>query len=105
MKNGASFARPLPEIYHGAYIQPPWGSDANAWATMSVFSDQQMHAGPMFFAGSLTQREDCNDACGKGNNLPWEGFQLLSGALASNTTSRQAMRWSTDIKIQFTPTP
>ncbi len=99
------FARPLPEIYHGAYVQPPWGSDANAWATLSVFSDQQMHGGPMLFAGSLTQREDCSETCGKGNNLPWEGFQLLSGALASNTTSRQAMRWSTDMREQPTPTP
>jgi hypothetical protein len=54
----------------------------------------------MFFAGSLTQRERCLDNCGKGNNLPWEGFQLLSGALASNTTTRQAMRWSTDINYQ-----
>jgi hypothetical protein len=100
------FARPLPEIYHGAYTQPPWGSDANAWATLSVFSDQQMHAGPILFAGSLTQREDnCYESCKKGNNVPWEGFQLLSGALASNTTSRQAMRWSTDMKEQPTPTP
>jgi hypothetical protein len=99
------FARPLPEIYTGIGIHPPWGSNANAWATMSVFSDQQMHAGPMLFAGSLTERESCNDACGYGNNYPWEGFQLLSGALASNPTTRQGMRWSTDIKKQQTPTP
>ena len=99
------FARPLPEIYHAATVQPPWGSDANAWATMSVFSDQQMHAGPMFFAGSLTERESCNDTCGYGNNYPWEGFQLLSGALASNPTTRQGMHWSTDMKKQQTPTP
>lgn len=90
---------------HGAYVQPPWGSDANAWATLSVFSVKTMAAGPMFFAGSLTQREACLDNCGSGNNLSWEGFQLLSGALASNTTTRQAMRWSTDMKKQPTPTP
>jgi hypothetical protein len=83
------FARPLPEIYHGAYVQPPWGTDANAWATLSAFSANTMSAGPMFFAGSLTQRERCLDNCNKGNNLPWEGFQLLSGVLASNTTTRQ----------------
>jgi hypothetical protein len=95
------FARPLPEIYHGAYVQPPWGTDANAWATLSVFSANTMSAGPMFFAGSLTQREDnCYESCNKGNNVPWEGFQLLSGALASNTTTRQAMRWSTDMSLQ-----
>jgi hypothetical protein len=99
------FARPLPEIYHGAYVQPPWSSDANARATLSVFSDQQMHAGPMFFAGSLTQRESCDDSCGYGNNYPWEGFQLLSGALASNTTTRLAMFWSTDMYTQPTFTP
>jgi hypothetical protein len=99
------FARPLPEIYTGIGIHPPWGSNANAWATMSVFSDQQMHAGPMLFAGSLTERGRCPDACGDGNNYPWEGFQLLSGALASNPTPRQGMRWSTDIKYQPTPTP
>jgi hypothetical protein len=95
--NGLRFARPLPEIYHGIGIHPPWGSDANAWQALNVFSYQQMSAGPMFFVGTLTERLSCNDACGDGNNYPWEGFQLLSRALASDVTSRQAMRWSTDI--------
>jgi hypothetical protein len=54
----------------------------------------------MFFVGSLTEREDCDDACAKGNNYSWEGFQLLSRALASNVTTRQGMRWSTDIEFQ-----
>jgi hypothetical protein len=51
----------------------------------------------MFFVGSLTEREDCDDACAKGNNYSWEGFQLLSRALASKVTTRQAIRWTTDI--------
>jgi hypothetical protein len=96
-KGGYHFARPLPEIYHGIGIHPPWGSDANAWQALNVFSYQQMSAGPMFFVGTLTERLSCNDACGDGNNYPWEGFQLLSRTLASNVTTRQAMRWSTDI--------
>jgi hypothetical protein len=95
--NGLRFARPLPEIYHGIGIHPPWGSDANAWQDLNVFSYQQMSAGPMFFVGTLTERTGCRDNCGTGNNYPWEGFQLLSRALASNVTTRQAMRWSTDI--------
>jgi hypothetical protein len=99
------FARPLPEIYHGHSVSYPWGTDASAWRDLSVFSVKTMAAGPMFFAGSLTQRESCLDNCGSGNNLSWEGFQLLSGALASNTNTRQAMRWSTDMKKQPTPTP
>jgi hypothetical protein len=99
-RNGGRFARPLPEIYHGYASSLPWGSDANAWKALNVFSDQQMFAGPMYFVGSLTQRARCEDNCGQGNNYPWEGFQLLSRALASNTTTRQAMRWSTDITLQ-----
>jgi hypothetical protein len=98
--NESHFARPVPEIYHGAIIQPPWGSDANAWQKLSVFSNDQMLSGPIFFVGSLTQRARCDDACLNGNNYPWEGFQLLSRALASNTTTRQAMRWSADIALQ-----
>jgi hypothetical protein len=98
--NEARFARPLPEIYHNAVAHPPWGSDANPWQALSIFSYQQMNAGPMYFVGSLTQRARCDDNCGSGNNYPWEGFQLLSRALASNTTTRQAMRWSTDIALQ-----
>jgi hypothetical protein len=54
----------------------------------------------LFFVGTLTQRMRCGDTCGWGNNYPWEGFQLLSRALASNVTTRQAMRWSTDIEFQ-----
>ncbi len=100
MKNGYHFARPLPEIYHGYASHLPWGSDAGAWKDLSVFSDAQMHADPMFFVGTLTQRMRCGDTCGWGNNYPWEGFQLLSRALASNVTTRQAMRWSTDIEFQ-----
>jgi hypothetical protein len=99
-KGGYRFARPLPEIYHGYASSLPWGSDANAWQALNVFSYQQMSAGPMFFVGTLTERLSCNDACDQGNNYPWEGFQLLSRALASNTITRQAMRWSVDITLQ-----
>ena len=98
--NESHFARPVPEIYHNAIPHPPWGSDATAWQQLSVFSNNQMLSGPMFFVGSLTQRARCDDACGSGNNYPWEGFQLLSRALTSNTTTRQAMRWSADIALQ-----
>jgi hypothetical protein len=98
--NETHFARPLPEIYHGYASSTPWGSDANAWKALSVFSYNQLFAGPMYFVGSLTQRARCDDNCGQGNNYPWEGFQLLSRALASNTTTRQAMRWSADIALQ-----
>ncbi len=100
--NGQShFARPLPEIYHGYASSLPWGSDAKAWQALNVFSYQQKSAGPMFFLGTLTQRLSCKDNCDQGNNYPWEGFQLLSGALASNTATRQAMHWSTDIGYQY----
>jgi hypothetical protein len=44
--NSYHYARPLPEIYHGYASSPPWGTDANPWKDLSVFSDQQMHAGP-----------------------------------------------------------
>jgi hypothetical protein len=90
----------LPEIYHGYASSPPWGTDANPWKDLSNFSDTQMHAGPMFFVGTLTERIGCRDNCSYPNNYPWEGFQLLSRALASNVTTRQAMRWSTDIEYQ-----
>jgi hypothetical protein len=99
--NGQShFARPLPEIYYGHSGSYTWGTDATAWKNLSASSNPPYYAGPMLFAGSLTQRENCDDSCGKGNNYPWEGFQLLSGALASNTTTRQAMHWSADIDYQ-----
>jgi hypothetical protein len=62
--------------------------------------ERQQSTGPMFFVGTLTERLSCKDDCGDGNNYPGEGFQLLSGALASDTTSRQAMHWSTDINYQ-----
>jgi hypothetical protein len=94
------FARPLPEIYHGHSGSYTWGTDATAWKNLSATSTPPYYVGPMLFAGSLTQRARCNDACDQGNNYWWEGFQLLSGALASNTTTRQAMHWSTDINYQ-----
>jgi hypothetical protein len=96
-KNGYRFARPVPEIYHGYASMLPWGTDANYWKELSRYSNDQQYTGPMFFVGTLTERLSCNDDCGDGNNYPWEGFQLLSRALASNTTTRQAMRWTTAI--------
>jgi hypothetical protein len=98
--NSYHYARPLPEIYHGYYSELPYGSDANHWKNLSVFSANQMNDGPMYFVGSLTERIGCKDNCSDPNNYPWEGFQLLSRALASNVTTRQAMRWSTDIEYQ-----
>jgi hypothetical protein len=99
--NGQShFARPLPEIYHGHSGSLTWGTDATEWKNLSASSNPPYYAGPMLFAGSLTQRARCSDGCDQGNNYWWEGFQLLSGALASDTTSRQAMHWSTDINYQ-----
>jgi hypothetical protein len=102
-KNNHRYARPLPEIYHGYASSPPWGTDATPWKDLSAFSDQQMHAGPMYFVGTLTERIGCRDTCIYPDNYPWEGFQLLSRALASNTTTRQAMHWSTDIEYQPQP--
>jgi hypothetical protein len=100
MKNGNRYARPLPEIYHDYFSDPPWGTDATPWKDLSNFSAAQMHADPMYFVGTLTERIDCRDNCSYPNNYPWEGFQLLSRALASNVTTRQAMRWSSDIEYQ-----
>jgi hypothetical protein len=97
-RNGGRFARPVPEIYHGYASMLPWGTDAYYWKELSRYSNDHQSTGPMFFVGTLTERLSCNDGCGDGNNYPWEGFQLLSRALASNTTTRQAMRWTTDIK-------
>jgi hypothetical protein len=100
-KNGKRFARPLPEIYHGAGTLPPWGTDATAWKDLSLFSANQMSAGKMYFVGTLTQRAECGDGCGSGNNYPWEGYQLLYDALASNPTTIMTLRWSTDISDQL----
>jgi hypothetical protein len=100
LKNGRRFARPLPEIYHSIDSLYPYGTDAKAWKDLSIFSHEQKVADPMFFAGSLTQRGTCNDSCTEGNNYSWEGFHLLSSALASHPTSRMGMRWSTDMSWQ-----
>jgi hypothetical protein len=59
--------------------------------------ERQQSTGPMYLVGTLTERTGCRDNCGDGNNYPWEGFQVLSRALASNTTTLQAMHWSADI--------
>jgi hypothetical protein len=105
-KNGKRFARPLPEIYvryNPSYPQYPWGQNATAWKDLSLFSADQMSAGKMYFVGTLTQRARCGDGCGSGNNYPWEGYNLLYSALASNPTTSMSLRWSTDITIQPTP--
>ncbi len=99
-KNGKRFARPLPEIYHDAETRPPWGTDATAWKDLSLFSVNQMGAGKMYFVGTLTQRAECGDTCGAGNNYPWEGYMLLYDALANNPTTMTSLRWSTDITEQ-----
>jgi len=99
-KNGNRFARPLPQIYHGAESRPPWGTDATAWKDLSIFSADQMGTGKMYFVGTLTQRAECGDGCGEGNNYPWEGYELLYNALASDLTTRMSPRWSTDITEQ-----
>jgi hypothetical protein len=70
-KQGIRIARPLPQIYHRYdpnYPQYPWGYDATQWKDLSLFSINQMNAGPMFFVGTLTQRADCGDGCNLGNN-------------------------------------
>lgn len=100
-KNGKRYARPLPEIYHGAETLPPWGTDATAWKDLSLFSANQMNAGKMYFVGTLTQRARCGDGCGYGNNYPWEGYRLLYDALASNSTTIMRLQWSTDIQNQL----
>lgn len=105
-KNSKRFARPLPEIYvryNSSYPQYPWGQNATAWKDLSLFSADQMSAGKMYFVGTLTQRARCGDGCGSGNNYPWEGYNLLYSALASNPTTSMSLRWSTDITIQPTP--
>ena len=99
-KDGKHFIRPLPEIYHSAHTQSHFGSDANAWRELSRFSIIEMSDGPMFFVGSLSQRAECGDGCGWGNNYPWEGFSLLSRSLASYSATRMGMRWATDIRTQ-----
>lgn len=99
-KNSKRFPRPLPEIYHGSETLPPWGTDATAWKDLSIFSANQMAAEKIYFVGTLTQRAECGDGCGSGNNYPWEGYRLLYDALASNSTTKMALRWSTDITEQ-----
>jgi hypothetical protein len=102
-KYGKRFARPLPEIYHPyneQYPQWPWGPDATTWKDLSLFSAQQMGAGKMYFVGTLTQRAECGEGCGQGNNTPELGYRLLYDALASNPTTSMSIRWSTDIREQ-----
>jgi hypothetical protein len=94
------FARPLPQIYHDSATLSPWGTDATAFQALSLFSATQMGAGKIYFAGSLTQRARCGDACGQGNNYPWKGYALLYRALATNPTTSMRLRWSNDIQIQ-----
>jgi hypothetical protein len=106
VKKGADtkhFARPLPEIYvnyNPLYPQYPWGQNATAWKDLSLFSAMQMNAGKMYFAGSLTQRAECGNNCGAGNNYPWEGYTLLYRALASDPTTSMGLWWLTDIQTQ-----
>jgi hypothetical protein len=80
------------------------GTDRHpAWRRLVVRRpgpERQQSTGPMYFVGTLTERIGCDDNCSYPNNYPWEGFQLLSRALASDTTTRQAMRWSADIEFQ-----
>jgi hypothetical protein len=107
-KSNKRYARPLPEIYtryNPETPQWPWGENATAWKDLSLFSANQMSAGKMYFVGTLTQRARCGDGCGAGNNYPWEGYNLLHDALASNPTTSMSLRWSTDITLQPTPTP
>ncbi len=102
-KSNSRIARPLPQIYHRynpSYPQYPWGVDATQWKDLSLFSANQMNAGPMYFVGSLTQRADCGDGCPNGNNYPEEGYDLLSNALASNPATGHYIRWMTDIGNQ-----
>jgi hypothetical protein len=60
-----------------------------------------MGAGKMYFVGTLTQRAECGDECGEGNNYPWEGYRLLYAALDSNPITSMSLRWSTDISDQL----
>lgn len=102
-KSGVRISRPLPQIYvryNPNFPQYPWGYNATQWKDLSLFSANQMGTGPMFFVGSLTQRANCGEGCTGGNNLPEEGFFLLTDALASNPTTKQNLRWSTDIGNQ-----
>ncbi len=102
-KSGVRVARALPQIYlpyDPSRPQYPWGVNATQWKDLSLFSANQMSAGPITFVGVLTQRARCGDGCTQGNNTPETGYWLLLNALASNTTTKQTPRWSTDISLQ-----
>lgn len=97
------YPRALPQIYHRYdpnRPQYPYGYDATQWRDLSIFSVTQMSASAVHFVGSLTQRARCGDSCTEGNNYPWEGYQLLYGALNSDARTKQGLHWSTDITAQ-----
>lgn len=108
IKNGKRFPRALPEIYHAASSQPPYGTDATAWKSLSVYSIDRKAAGPVWFVGSLTQFARCGAICNDGqgnynNNTPGQGWGLLMDALGSDSRTAQFVRWSTDIRLQSQP--
>jgi hypothetical protein len=103
------FARPLPEIYHKADSQQPYGTDATQWKNVALYSVGASYNtraySAMYFVGSLTQFAQCGATCYAGgityaNNRPEEGYLLLYRALGSSSITRQSVRWSTDIRTQ-----
>lgn len=108
LKNGKRFPRALPEIYHVASSQPPYGTDATAWQSLSAYSIDRKAAGPIWFVGSLTQFARCGPICDDGysqygNNTPEQGWGLLMDALGSDSRTAQIVRWSTDIRKETQP--
>lgn len=88
---GAKPAWPVPEIYWS------YGAHADQWYRMSLYGYNN-HGTPMYFIGSLTQWQACQDVgCSFSNNTPQGGWNQLFSALNSNTITAQKTGWATDI--------
>ncbi len=85
---------PLPEIYNTA------GVNSGQWYYLSLYSYNN-HGGAMWFVGSLTQSQACQQmgGCSGTNNTPSQGWTQLWNAITSDSRTYQSyLRWSTDMK-------
>jgi hypothetical protein len=95
---GAFIARPLPQIYATS------GANAKQWYQISLYASVSK-GNSMRFAGTLTQRQACDQnpgasECVNANNTPEQGWKLLLDALNADSRTAQDLPWATDIRFQ-----